>query len=128
MEDHRLEQRLDAVLNSLRRLRVNPIIEEYALQDMIRMELDKAGISCAKEYRLGPRNRIDFLVEGGIGIEVKKGKPNRKRTLGQLERYLASDEIKILILVVERSLTIPSEVKGKRCISFGVNRNWGIAL
>lgn len=128
MEDNGLQQSLDMVLECLKRLRVNPIMEEYALQDMIRAELDRAGICFVKEFKLGPRNRIDFLVEGGIGIEVKKGKPNKKQTMEQLERYMLSEHIEVLILVVERSLTIPSQIMGKRCISFGVNRNWGIAL
>jgi hypothetical protein len=90
--------------------------------------LQEAGISFKKEYSPAPRNRIDFLVDGGIGIEVKKGKPNRTQVCAQLERYAAFDCIRAIILVVERSVNIPREVKGKQCVLFGLNRLWGVAL
>ncbi len=119
---------LNKVLAALSNLRTNVVIEEYDLQAAVAAEFKKAGIGFAKEYRLGPRNRIDFLAEGGIGIETKKAKPNRSQVIAQLERYAKSLEISAMILVIERNMDLPREINGKPCISFGLNKLWGIAL
>lgn len=116
------------VLKALESIRTSLVIDEYSLQGLIAQKLTQAGISYSKEYRLGPRNRIDFLVEGGIGIEVKKGKPHGRQVIGQLERYTKSPKIIAVVLVVERNLDIPKEINCKPCYSFGLNKLWGIAL
>lgn len=113
------------VLSSIR----TPVIDdEYKLQTIISGCLEDAGIPFEREYRLGPRNRIDFLLPAGIGIEVKKGKPARTLVVKQLERYTRFDRIQSIIFVIERSLDIPGELNGKRCICFPLNRLWGVAL
>ena len=122
------EDAAERVLKVLRNIRTGVTIEEYSLQDMIADLLMASGLSFKKEYRLAPRNRIDFLVEGGVGIEVKKGKPNRTNVARQLERYAAFGDINTIILVVERTVDIPARINGKRCILFGLNRLWGVAL
>lgn len=116
------------VLKALSGLRINPISEEYELQDKIAAALTAVGISFIKEYKLGPRSRVDFMTGGGTAIEVKKGKPNKRQVIQQLERYTAFEEVEGIILVVERNLDIPKELNGKPCISFGLNKLWGIAL
>ncbi len=85
-------------------------------------------ISFEKEYRLAPRNRIDFFIDGGIGLEVKRGKPNKTRVTKQLQRYASFEDIKAIVLVVDRTVDIPNEINGKKCILFGLNRLWGVAL
>ena len=112
----------------LRGIRVSLVKDEYRLQDIIAEQLDQSGIAYSKEYLLAPRNRIDFLVVGGIGIEVKRGKPYTRKVIDQLVRYTSFPEVAALILVVERSLDIPREINGKKCYSFGLNKLWGIAL
>lgn len=101
--------------------------DEYELQHKIAEQLIKAGIPFKKEYVLGPRNRVDFMIDGCI-IEVKKGKPNKQQVIRQLERYTGFSEVTSVILVVETSLDIPREVNSKKCFSFGLNKLWGIAL
>ncbi|WP_133158682.1 hypothetical protein [Clostridium thermosuccinogenes] len=119
---------VERVLKVLRNIRTGVTIEEYSLQDAIAHLLMASGIPFKKEYKLAPRNRIDFFVEGGVGIEVKKGKPNRTDVVRQLERYASFGDINTIILVVERSVNIPARINGKRCILFGLNRLWGVAL
>jgi hypothetical protein len=116
------------VLKSLSNLRINPIIEEFDLQNKLAVALANAGISFTREYYLGPRNRVDFLTGNGIAIEVKKGKPNKKQVIQQLDRYTAFENVKGIILVVEKNLDVPREINGKPCMSFGLNKLWGIAL
>ncbi|MHB1420744.1 MAG: hypothetical protein ACYCX4_14385 [Bacillota bacterium] len=119
---------MQRIINALSQLRIPVVLEEYDLQKMVAEELSKAQIGFDKEYRLGPRNRIDFLTDDGIGIEIKKGKPNKTQVTKQLKRYAASKEIKAIICVVERNLDLPKTIQGKRCMSFGLNKQWGIAL
>jgi hypothetical protein len=119
---------MDRILNALSRLRVNVIIEEYDLQLLIAEELTRERVGFKREYKLGPRNRIDFLTENGIGIEVKKGKPYSAQVIKQLKRYTESPSINGIILVVERNLDLPKTINGKPCTSYGLNKLWGIAL
>ena len=116
------------ILKALRELRVNVVIEEFSLQTSIAEILQKNSFTFKKEYRLAPRTRIDFLLQGGLGIEVKKGRPNSKQVMRQLERYTAFEDIKAIILIVERNVNMPSMLNGKKCFIFGLNRLWGVAL
>lgn len=119
---------LQEIINTIKSLRINVIKEEYELQDKIATALTKAGIPYKKEYKLARRNRIDFLVDGGIGIEVKKGKPNRANVISQLYRYSESQDISSIVLVIERNMDLPAEINGKKCVSIGLNKLWGISL
>lgn len=120
---------VDQVLASLRRLRVNHVGLEYDLQDEISRQFTADGIPFAKECVLAPRNRIDFLIPGGIGVEVKKGKPNSGQVGGQIERYCAFEAIQTLILVVERNVfRYEKSINGKPVHYIALNKLWGIAL
>jgi hypothetical protein len=122
------EEELTAVVTTLKRLRVDKVTMEYELQNQIAKILDTAGIGYEREYQLGPRNRVDFLTEHGIAIEVKKGKPNKAQVISQLERYAKHSQVKAVILCIETSLNIPKTIKGKPCIAFGLQKLWGIAI
>lgn len=120
----------DNVIQALSSLRVGKIIVEYDLQNQIADVLNNASINFKKEYKLGPRNRVDFITVNGIAIEIKKGKPNRRKLYEQAERYMAFPEVKAMILVVETSIrdSLPSNINGKPCTIFGLQKLWGIAL
>lgn len=72
--------------------------------------------------------RIDLLCPGGIGIEIKRGQPDRKRIVMQLTRYAACGQISSLILVTERTVAVPNRIHGKPISCVCLNRLWGIAL
>lgn len=116
------------IINILKNLRVNIVEEEFDLQQQIAAELRNAGIVFKREYRIGKRNRVDFMIDGGIVLEVKKGKPYIGNVWEQLKRYTAFPEVKAIILVVERNLDLPKTINGKPCFSMGLNKLWGIAL
>ncbi|WP_196606551.1 hypothetical protein [Pectinatus frisingensis] len=133
MKNHSLfshEVTLDKMKNILESVRVSAVTEEIELQNIIAQILSDNSIPFAKEYRLGPRNRIDFFIPDiGIGIEVKKGKPHYRQVYQQLCRYCNFDNLTGIILVVERNLTgIPAEINNKPCVVIGLNRLWGIAI
>lgn len=90
--------------------------------------LAEAEIPCAHEVSLAPRCRIDLVCPGGIGIEIKRGQPDRKRIVMQLTRYAACGQISSLILVTERTVAVPNRIHGKPISCVCLNRLWGIAL
>jgi hypothetical protein len=67
------------------------------------------------------------LTDFGVGIEAKKGKPNERQVLRQLQRYAGFKQVTGLILVIERYMDLPEEINGKPVRSIGLNKLWGIA-
>ncbi len=118
---------LTEITQALLRLRVPFCPGEYDLHALVAGAFNEADIPFLHEERLGPRCRIDFLA-GTVGIEVKKGKPERKQLLRQLERYALNSRIEALVVVVERAADLPGEILGKPCVTLSMNRLWGIAL
>ncbi len=86
---------------------------EDDLQNAIASVLTNSGITFQREAPLGPRDRVDFLVEK-IGIEVKiKGAPTA--VARQLNRYVKSDLIESILLVTTKATlrVMPATLNGK---------------
>lgn len=102
-----------ALLESIRSTRFRYTSEDD-LQKGISAVLQAAGISHKREHRLDAKSRIDFMVEGGLGIEVKVD--GSVASLGyQVLRYLQCEEIKGIVVVTTRSShrDLPRELEGK---------------
>ena len=115
------------VLRALSTLRASAMPGEYDLHRLVAEALKAAGLPCIHEYRLAPRRRIDFFV-GGVGVEIKKGRPNARDLLLQVRRYLEADELKEIIVVTQKDTPLPARVDGKRVTNISLNRLWGVAL
>ena len=74
----------DTVLAALREIRLPYAVYEMDIHRHVREALDARHIAFAHEAKLSAGCRIDYLA-GGVGIEIKKGKPNAKRLTEQLE-------------------------------------------
>ena len=120
-------QKLNRLTRTLSTLRISFADSEYQLHDQIAAALTGGGFVVQHEAVLAPRCRIDFLVDG-IGIEVKRGKPQKAALMKQCSRYLESEKLEALILVLDTSASMPGELGGKPLITFGLNRLWGVAL
>jgi len=118
---------LDSIVRCLASARVPPGLSEYEIHAMIAAALQNGGFVVRHEVAIAPRCRIDFLI-GGVGLEIKKGRPQRGRLMRQSEKYLTLKEIDALILVVERNVTMPRFIYGKPVVVIGLNKLWGIAL
>ena len=117
----------EAVLQALGTIRAPIQTDEYDLHALVAQALFAAGLPCAHEVSLGPRCRIDFTC-GSVGIEVKRGKPERARLLAQLQRYAACTQLSALVLVSERAVSLPRQLGGKPLHALCLNRLWGISL
>ena len=87
---------------------------ESELQDGLAEVLAAAGVAFEREVQIGDAGRIDFLADGGVGLEVKVGGSLAAATR-QLHRYAASAEIEALVLVTGRGrlAALPSTIGGK---------------
>ena len=117
----------EEVSRAIATLRAPATPGEYGLHRMVAGALKAAGLPYIHEYRLAPRRRIDFFVDG-VGVEIKKGRPNARDLLSQVERYLACDELAEIIVVTQKDTPLPARVLGKRVTSISLNRLWGVAL
>jgi hypothetical protein len=77
-------------------------VDEYDLQCGVAAAMTAARIPFTAEHRLGPRDRLDFLVDGHIAVELKVA-----GTAAQLERqvrrYAADARVDAVIVVTTRS-------------------------
>lgn len=100
---------------------------EYDLHAEVSAALNRFGIEHHHEYKLAPRCRIDFLA-GRIGIEIKKGRPSPAALKEQLTRYLRSDELDAIVVVMQQAVNLPKTIGGKPVELVSLNRLWGVAL
>ena len=118
---------LERVRMALERVRCPAVCSESGLHGLITQALASQGLDVHHEVHLAPRCRIDFLV-GGVGVEVKKSRPERGALLRQLARYAACTQVKCLLVVAPRGVNLPREVGGKPVRMLALERLWGISL
>ena len=75
--------------------------DEETLQDGIESVLIDAAIPYEREFHLSGRDRLDFLVDGSIAIEVKI-KGTTPELTRQLHRYAADPRVQAIIVVTSR--------------------------
>jgi hypothetical protein len=87
---------------------------ESRAQDGIEAALLAAGVPFEREVQLGPGERVDFLVDGGLGVEVKI-RCSPAQLLRQLHRYAQHPRIQRLIVVTAspRLAALPSTLRGR---------------
>lgn len=118
---------MDEIITALQCLRAPIQQGEYDLHRLVMDTLTAQGIPVSHEVPLGQCCRIDLMC-GGVGIEIKRGKPARARLIEQLTRYARCPQITGLVLVAERSVDLPRQLCGKPVQVVCLNRLWGIAL
>ena len=118
----------DKIDASLSMLRLTPEASEYTLHRQIASAFATAGLAYEREASICPGCRVDFLIEGAVILEVKRGKPPLKRLTAQLERYARSQKAMRIYLLVERSARIPERIGGVDVKVVSLNSLWGIAI
>ena len=118
---------LHRVLEALQELRPPFAPYEADLHALVADRLAQSGLPFMHEARLGPGCRIDFLI-GDVGVEIKKGRPAPKLWLAQLTRYAGCGGLSGLVLVTQRSVSLPESVRGLPLHVISLQRLWGVAL
>jgi hypothetical protein len=120
---------LEAVISALWTIRARRVGGEIAyLQPLVAEALDGARIAYRREIKLGPGCRVDFLTDGGVDIEVKRGRPRKDILLRQLERYASHDAVSAVVLVLERAVQLPDTMSGKPVRVVSLRMLWGLAV
>lgn len=88
---------------------------EAELQRDILASLEATGLRVDREVIVGPGERIDFLVEGCVGVEVKT-QGSVPAVTRQLQRYAHCGPIVELVLATTRPQHrgVPAEVAGMK--------------
>ena len=87
---------------------------EAVLQACVATVLAKACLPHAAEVKLGAGDRVDFLVDGRIAVELKvDGSVNE--VARQLARYCRHDQVEAVVLVTSRRkhFGVPPMLAGK---------------
>ena len=122
-----MEQSLERVTAALRTLRVGAADSEERLHEQAAEAFARAGLEAAHEVRLAPRCRIDFMV-GGVGVEIKKKRPQRAPLIAQLTRYANCPQVERLVVLAPRGVDLPKSIGGKPVTMMSLERLWGIML
>ena len=95
----------------------------------LQMEIEKLFVDNSLVFRreyfldVSKHNIVDFMVKGGIGIEVKL-RCNKRAIYEQLLRYSQFEEVQELILVTATNTGMPTELNGKPVRIINISRAW----
>lgn len=112
MPDTVAENLTPEALTLLLRGQLYPTSTEAAMQYAVEHRLQGFDIPFEREVRMGVKSRIDFMVQGGIGIEVKTRCP-RRQIHRQLWRYATHADVTALILVTGTFTGLPETMNEK---------------
>lgn len=88
---------------------------EKLLQEDVEAMFSQRSVAFEREFVLGPGERVDFLVDGRIAVELKI-KCSARVMMRQLQRYAAHEVVEFLILVTAAAASMPRELNGKPVI------------
>lgn len=106
-----------------------PLEDEKELQSKIAEKLNQFGFRFTREQRLNSqhevnKNIIDFLVDPGIGVEVKIGNASKMDIYKQVERYAKFEAIHSIILLTNKSMALPDTINGKPTYVINLSQSW----
>ena len=113
---------MSSIIAVIQRTRVD-LSDEKRAQAEIAAAFGAAGISAAREVRLGAGDIIDFLAQG-VGIEIKLRSSSRREILRQLRRYALHPEVRELVLASNIAIALPREIEGKPVGFASLGRAW----
>lgn len=85
---------------------------EALLQEDVRDRLTAGGFPFKREFVLGPGERVDFLVNESIAVELKI-RAAKRVIYRQMQRYAAHERVDSLILVTACATGLPGTLNGK---------------
>ena len=87
---------------------------EKELQDEIADLLDRAQIQYAREFRVGSKCILDFLlIESRTALEIKVRGATEADILRQVHRYALLPAISAIIVIAPRPFNMPRELNRK---------------
>lgn len=75
--------------------------DEKQFHDGLATALTEEGLTFTREHIAGPKDRFDFLCDGGVVIEAKI-KGSWSEAIRQVDRYCAREDVTAAVIVVTR--------------------------
>ncbi|MBP6818327.1 MAG: hypothetical protein KBC46_03385 [Ferrovibrio sp.] len=136
-EKDQLTTRLKTYYEFIGRQRLALTDEKRAQQDLANAFV-AAGISFQRELQLTiedvPEDRRaqathkrdipDFMLPGGVVVELKLRGNQKVAVFNQLERYAQHDGVKAIMLVTNLAMGLPEEINGKPAFIISMGRAW----
>lgn len=120
---------IQRLLRVLRQVRVDKVgLAEEEIHQIIAGHLIAAGMDHRREHRFAKGCRADFWLDRGIVIEVKKRRPAKADLLAQITRYAACDQVRHIVVMLERAIDVPLNLGRVQVHVVSMNAAWGIAV
>lgn len=114
---------VDSFVSLMRR---TPLVmkDEKSVQAAIATVLDSHGIDYKREVRLSNEDIVDFMLPGGIAVEVKLNKAKKREVFRQCKRYCEHPQVKVIVLITATIMGFPPEIEGKPAYYVSMGRGW----
>jgi len=100
------------------------LADEKRAQADLDAALSAAGIPFERECRLNAADIVDFLVHGGIAVEVKLKGHQKKAVYRQLERYASHAQVHAVLLLTSLAMHLPPTIAGKPAAVASLSKGW----
>jgi hypothetical protein len=97
--------------------------DEKSVQAAIAVVLDSHGIDYKREVKLSDGNVVDFMLPGGIAVEIKI-KGQKREIFRQCRRYCEHAQVKAIVLMTATVMGLPPEIEGKPAYYVSMGRGW----
>jgi hypothetical protein len=97
--------------------------DEKAVQTAVATLLDAKGIPYKREVRLSDGDIVDFMLPGGIAVEIKI-KAQKREVFRQCRRYCKHSQVTALILMTATTMGLPPEIEGKPTYYVSFGKGW----
>lgn len=112
----------------LRDIQMSLVGRRFSLGDEKRLQLELSEVFTAnniifkREVHLDANSIVDFMVDG-LAIEVKiRTKASPMQVYRQLERYCAFPQVKALMLMASKTMSLPATIKEKPVYILSLSR------
>jgi len=96
--------------------------DEKKLQTELSNAFNAHGITFDREVNLDKANIVDFMIDG-LAVEIKiRAKASAMQIYRQLERYCAFPEVKALLLMTSKAMSLPASINGKPVYVLSLSR------
>lgn len=99
-----------------------PLTHEISLHQKMEDVFTNYGISFKREVFLSKTDKVDFLIDGNLALEVKI-KGSAMNIYRQCERYCTHDSVTGIILASSKPMGLPKNICGKPAYLFNLTSN-----
>ncbi len=118
-----MTEHIQSIMMAIKGKRFN-LQDEKELQVQMHGHLNTLAMPVEREYHLDVKNIPDFFFPNhGIAVEVKI-KGSARQIYAQCERYAGFAEVQTIILITNRSMGFPDQIKGKSCFFIKLGNAW----